>query len=210
MRFLLSLAVLAATCTAYAQGDSEAIQGYTNSASANVNGITAGWTFQPNIALIVTNLGCFAKVFDDNGAVTAIQVGLWAPNGSLLASNSITPGSLLFDQSRYESITPVLLDPGQTYHAGIFYVGGNLGLDVASSTLGGVVFASPDIRSLTVASSSGGFSSPQPQPGTPIGGYLGPNFRYQTAAGGVPEPSSWLLLSLGGMLLAALRRNRRH
>ncbi len=43
----------------------------------------------------MTELGCFAKVFDDNPAVTAVQVGLWDHSGSLLASSSITPGSSL-------------------------------------------------------------------------------------------------------------------
>ena len=84
---------------------------------------TAGWTFQTTNAFTVTELGCFANVFEDNPGVTSVQVGLWDDSGSLLASNSITPASTLFDQTRYESITPVSLSPGQVYHLGVYYSG---------------------------------------------------------------------------------------
>jgi hypothetical protein len=201
MKILLSLAALVAAVTAFAQGTSQAILGYTNSVSVRIDSITAGWTFEPATPLTVTNLGCFAKVFNDN-PVPSVRIGLWAPNGSLLASSTITPGSTLFDQSRYESIAPVQVFPGQTYALGLLYFG-DLGLDVANSFAGGVVQVSPEIKSVTVASGTGGFTAPLPETGSPIGAYLGPNFRYD---GRVPEPSSWLLLGLGGLLLAARRK----
>jgi len=75
MKFLLSLAALAAACTALAQGPSEAILGYADSINGYANS-TVGWTFQSTNALVVTGLGCFAKVLQDNPAVTSIQVGL--------------------------------------------------------------------------------------------------------------------------------------
>jgi hypothetical protein len=178
MKFLLSLAALAATCTAFAQGTSEAILGYTD----NISGFfdtTTGWTFQTTKALTVTELGCFAKVFDDNPAVTAIQVGLWDHNGSLLASNSISPGSILFDQTRYESITPVSLDSGQTYHLGVYYSGGSIGLDAAGPSTGGTVSASPEIQLDGTALSTSGFAFPAEDAGTAGSIYAGPNFQFQ-------------------------------
>ncbi len=201
MKIFLSLAALVAACSAFAQGTSQAILGYSNSISAPIDSYTAGWTFQPTTPLTITNLGCFAKVFIDN-PVPSVRVGLWAPNGSLLASTNITPGSPLFDQTRYESVTPVQVFPGQTYSVGILYFG-TLGVDLASSFAGGSVQTSPEIQSVTVASGSGGFSAPTPEAGLAIGGYFGPNFRYE---GRVPEPSSWLLLGLGGLFLAGRRR----
>jgi hypothetical protein len=59
MKFMLSLAALTATCTALAQGTSEAILSYTDSISGFVSA-TAGWTFQATNSLAVTELGCFA------------------------------------------------------------------------------------------------------------------------------------------------------
>src|ERR1039458_7617576 len=93
VKFLIAIAALAATCTGFAKQDSEAILDYAASINAYVD-TTVGWTFQSTNALTVTELGCFAKVFDDNLAVSAILVGLWDHNASPLASNSITPGSI--------------------------------------------------------------------------------------------------------------------
>jgi hypothetical protein len=148
-------------------------------------------------------LGCFAEVFF-NPAITTVQVGLWNDGGELLRSNSITPDSILFDQTRYESITPVSLDPGQIYHLGVYYSGG-LGLEVAGPSTGGSASNSPDIQLDGTASSISGFTYPVEQARTAGSIYVGPNFQYQ---GGVPEPSSWLLLGLGGLLMAAWRRIR--
>ena len=89
MRFLLSMAVLAATCTGFAQGttDAPAIHSYSNSVLAGGVTTTVGWTFQVATSEQVTQLGCFTNVFAYNPAVNAIQVGLWNGSGSLLASN---------------------------------------------------------------------------------------------------------------------------
>jgi len=201
MKFLLSIAALAAACNGWAQGTSEAILNYSNSISGLVTA-TAGWTFQTTTTLFATELGCFTNVFYNNVSVTTIEVGLWGPDGSLLASNSITPASTLFDQSRYGSITPVLLNPGLIYHLGIFFTGGSLGLDVAGSSTGGSVSTMPDIHLRGTAFSASGFAFPAEMPGPDGSIYAGPNFRYQ---GGVPEPSACVLLCLGGLLLAARR-----
>jgi len=205
MKILLSLALLAATCTAFAQGTSQAILGYTNSILASINNpITVGWVFQPATNLTVTELGCFTNAFS---AVSDIRVGLWAPNGSLLASNSITLGSILLDQSRYESVTPVFLEPGQTYRIGLFFPGA-FSVHLATPTVNdGWVFTSPEILSLATAEGTGGFAYPTGgvNSGIPNAAFLGPNFRYE---GRVPEPSSWLLLSLGGLLLVGRCRQR--
>src|ERR1035437_7538576 len=107
MKKLLSLAMLAATWTAFAQGTFEAIQSYDYNITGSVNA-TAGWTFQTTNFLSVTSLGCFADVFVNNATVNSIQVGLWAPDGSLLASSTVTPSSTLFDQTRSEEHTSEL------------------------------------------------------------------------------------------------------
>src|SRR5664279_1072867 len=130
MKFLLSLAALAVTCSGFAQGTS-AILSYSGGISSFGNDTTTGWTFRTATPVNVTALGCFAQVFIDNPSVPSVQVGLWNDSGgSPMASNSVTFSSPLTDQTRYESITPVLLDPGITYHIGIYYPGGSLGLGI--------------------------------------------------------------------------------
>jgi hypothetical protein len=202
MKFLFSLALLAATWTAWGQGTSEAIQGYTYNVTSPVTDATAGWTFQTANNITVTDLGCFDYLFVNKPAGTSIQVGLWGPGGgSPLASDTVTPSSTPFNQTLYQSITPVVLFSGQLYHIGVYY-NGTLGFQVPDAS-GGSVTASPGIQVGALALSASGFAFPAEQSGTAGSIYAGPNFRYQ--GGGVPEPSSWVLLGLGGLLLAARR-----
>ena len=195
MRLLLSIAAVATAWTAAAQGTLQtAIRGYTNEIPAQVYG-TAGGTFQTGF-ITVTELGCFDYVFAQN-AGSVIEVGLWDANGTLLASSTITPTSPLVDQARYESITPVYLDPGKLYHLGAYSPNGSISLSIAAPSLGGVIDTAPEIT-LVAAASSTGFSSPAEIPNTSGAFYLGANFRFEDR---VPEPSSLLLLGLGGLFL---------
>jgi hypothetical protein len=177
MKLLFSIAALTVACSAPAQGALEAVLGYTDNFSAFVDA-TVGWTFQATQTLTVTELGCFAKIFNDNPTVTSIQVGLWDNSGSLLASNAITPGSALFNLTRYEPVSPVSLAPGQTYHLGVYYAGGGMGLDVAGPVAGGTVSTSAGVQLSAAAQSSAGFASPLEQAGTEGSIYAGPNFQF--------------------------------
>lgn len=209
MKILLSLAALAVTCTGLAQGTFEAITGYSDSISSFGNTGTAGWTFQTTTPVTVTELGCFDRVFVENPSVASIQVGLWNNSGGLpIASDSISFSSPLTGQTRYESISPVLLFPGETYHIGIYYSGGGLGLGVAGAAADGSISSSAaiQIRGTALGNPNAGFAFPAEQLGPDGSLYVGPNFLY---AGGVPEPSSWLLLGLGGLLVAARRGKQR-
>jgi hypothetical protein len=179
MKYLISLVALAAMCAGLAQGASEAIVDYEASGTL-AYAPTLGWTFESTNAFAVTQLGCFAKVFEDYPLVTSVQVGLWNNSGLLLASNSITPSSSLVDQTRYETITPVALAARQVYHLGVYYPGSSLGLDVAGPTVGGFVTAAPEIQVDAVAFGSNGFASPVGMPGTAGSIIAGPNFRFQT------------------------------
>ena len=207
MKFLLSMAmVLMAAWTAGAQGTSQpAIRGYTNAITGVVND-TVGWSFRPATNITVTQLGCLANFFPSNPSAL-VQIGLWASNGSLLASNSITLGSTNIGQSLYESVNPVLLTPGNTYLIGAYSTTVPFSLDAVIPDFGGSVSTSLDILSLAGAEGTDGFAIPRGgvNDGVANGAFLGPNFRYQ---GGVPEPSSGLLLALGGLLLAVRRRIR--
>ncbi len=211
MRFLLAIVMLATAWTAGAQGNSQsAIRGYTNAIGGAFEA-TAGWSFQPATTnILVTQLGCVANFFTQNPAAFQVRVGLWTTNGSvtLVTSSFITAASTNIDQSLYESVTPVLLNPSLTYFIGAYFPGSLFTLDVATPTINnGGVNLSLDILGLTSAEGTGGFTAPLGgSDPTPNAAFLGPNFRYE---GGVPEPSAGLLLGLGGLLLAAWRAKQR-
>jgi hypothetical protein len=72
--------------------------------------------------------------------------------------------------------------------------------------LGGSVVTSPQIQVRGSASTGSGFAFPAEEGGANGALYLGPNFRYQI---GVPEPSTWMLLGLAGLLTLARQVTRR-
>ena len=182
MKFLVSLAALAMTCFGSVLGASEAILSYNaNNFSALANG-TFGWAFRPTNSLVVTELGCFANVFEGNSPpIASVQVGLWNDSQVLLASSSITSGSTLSDQTRYEAIIPVALGAGQVYHLGVYYSGGDYLTDFPAPWLGGSVSAPSLIQLVGTAYATNGFVFPPTRPSTAGAIFAGPNFQFQTA-----------------------------
>ncbi len=204
VRTWFAILTLAAIVTARAQGTFEAVISYSNSVAGFIDG-TAGWTFQPLTTIDVTSLGCFDYVITSQGT---ISVGLWSSDGTLLASNSVTPTSTLVNLTRYESITPIALDPGHTYHLGAYSAFGSIGLQAVSPATDppGVVQLSPEIQLGGYANAVGGFVFPAAVPGGAGALYLGPNFQF---AGRVPEPSSSLLLGFGALAFPLMSRAAR-
>ena len=204
MKILLQIAALGLVLTANAQGTSEAVLNFSGSVPASLSD-TVGWTFQPVNSMSVTGLGAFNYIF---AGQSSVQVGLWDANGTLLRSNTITASSAQNNLSRYESITPVLLVPGQVYHLGVYApLTGTIQLQVVAPDFG-TVNLSPDIQ-LRGSAQSGlgtGFAFPAETPPPPPDGiiYLGPNFRYNF----VPEPSAFALLGLGVLAATCFRRKR--
>ena len=166
---------------------------------------TAGGTFKVTSYETVTALGAFDYLFGQNPG--NIQVGLWDSAGNLLASSIITPTDSLDPQTqtRYQSITPVFLDPNHLYHLGAYSPNGTIYLDIAAPATGGAVSTSPQIVLGDSAATSGSFTSPADIPGTPGALYMGANFEFEDR---VPEPSAGLLIGIAGGLFAAGRKWR--
>ena len=182
---------------------------------------TKGWAFL-NYSLInymaVTQLGVFD--YGGDGLVNSHAVGIWAANGTLLASTTIPAGTIapLVDGYRYMPITPVLIPPGAfpirspfTALVAAAYAAGDAD-DQVTPYLGGYV--SPVFVSSYDGSPSNGFYGlgtglpfPGQHFGAPEGEYapalLEVNFQFQV----VPEPAVPLLLAPG--LLYLFLRHRK-
>jgi len=153
--------MLATAWTAGAQGTTAAIQAYAaNGVVGLFDSQTAGWTFQVAAPITITELGCLADFFPHNPAATQIRVGLWASDGSRLASTSITPG--------------------QTYQIGAYWAEGLFSLDAAFPLYGGTVTPATTILLLGSALGDGGYTAPLTEAGGDGGTYLGPNFLFQS------------------------------
>lgn len=168
-----------------------------------------GYSFTTSETLSVEQLGLFDP--GANGLGDPHEVGLWDSAGNLLAQAVITSSSAATASAfaghawRFESITPVQIAPG-TYKLGAFYrttadtfVGSSeavqAGLQLHSAisygqayvTTGGTEFFTEPVSTLNAQF-------------TP--GFFGPNMNFTV----VPEPSTFALVSLAG--LVGLRRRR--
>jgi hypothetical protein len=197
MKLLLAIIAATALCTAYGQSSFEAIQGYNNPTAAFWEG-TAGGTFTVTNNITVTALGAFNYLFQLNQGT--IQVGLWDAAGNLMASNTISSTSPLVNQSRYQSIDPVYLDPNHLYRLGAYSTNGTIYLNVAAPGLGGSVSNSPPVVLDNSALFEGAFAAPLTVTNTPGAFYLGPNFTFENR---IPEPAAGLLLCMAGLLFGA-------
>jgi hypothetical protein len=204
MKHLLATIVACSLLTStFAQGNFEGVTSTTGASASGLFSGTAGWAFQAVSGFEVAELGVFDYLLQE-APIGPVTVGLWAENGTLLASADVSNSSPLVNQSRYSSIAPVLLAGGQTYFLGAFrstgftinVFGPGMGQDSAFTT-------TLNIQYLGLASNTNAaFAIPQLETGGGSLLYAGPNFR-------VPEPSSFALMALGMAGFALYRRVRK-
>lgn len=92
------------------------------SSDDTTSGVGISYGFDVNGGdITVTDLGLWDELQDGFGS--DYLVGLFTPNGTLIASVSIQPGtgSELFGEFRYEPIEPVVLENGNAYVLVAFY-----------------------------------------------------------------------------------------
>src|ERR1051325_631205 len=178
----------------------EGILTYTATDVGYVAG-TSGWSFVPTTPISVTSLGCFDYVLSVNQ--NPLLIGLWASDGTLLASHNVSTASPLLNQTHYESISPVSLNAGLTYYLGAYSAAqGIVVLNASEPTSGGVVNTSANIQLGQAGANFSGFAVPNNLQGSPGSAFLTANFQYV-----VPEPSAAALWSLAAAALA-WHRNR--
>ena len=162
---------------------------------------TIGFQFRTQTDIRVTALGAFDHLGD--GFIDAHAVGIWTVgNESPLITATIPAGagSSLVGAFRYADIAGFTLTANTDYivAASAFY--GSVGDLYASLILANQFYASPGI---TFEGSRGAAEAPGlnyptgfREPLSPT--TFGANFQFAT----IPEPSTWILLMLGGGLLA--------
>jgi hypothetical protein len=196
--------------TPIAQSSVEAMLNYTptdgsaiySTIFADING-PISWTFEPTTDMDVTTLGAFNYIVPHGG----VEVGLWDSSGDLLASEMITPASLLVDQTLYQSITPVALTADEIYYLAAYSTAGSLQAIVVTpdSAPNGFATMSPDIQLGEVAyNPNSGFAFPSTVDGDPGDAIIAPNFEYVAT----PEPTTLALAGAGSLVF--LFRYRRH
>jgi hypothetical protein len=191
-----ALAFIVCTHTTFAF---EGIMTYSASDGGYAFG-SSGWTFTPLDNISVTMLGCFDYVLANQ---SPISVGLWASDGTLLASDVVNSGSPLLNQSRYESVSPVNLNAGMTYYLAAYSTDGQIVLVAAEPSNGGVVNTSSHIQLGQAVYNPSGFAFPNNFTGSAGSAFLTANFQYV-----VPEPSSTMLSIAGAAFACRKRRSK--
>jgi len=166
------------------------------------NDQTVGWMFNVDSVITVTHLSWYDH---DQDGIDEHEVGIWAPDASLVASVVIPSGTAatLDGIWRIVDIPDVVLQVGAGYVVGGY--NGASSTDVLKANTSQTV--APQITFVDAMYSETGLGFVRPdQFSIATSGFYGPSFNYQVGA--VPEPATMLALAAGGAALLR-RRNRK-
>ncbi len=128
--------VMMVVCAPMAWG--QAVTGFVggneyDSYYGSVGGDVVGWRFTVTTALNISDLGVWNA--DQTGALeSSHQVGVWDESQALMASVTVESSGTVVGDWIYASITPVTLNPGQTYTIGVSYASGDDDWYISSAT----------------------------------------------------------------------------
>lgn len=203
LKTILILAVGVCSSAALAQGP--AMDWATNGTNTASTTSTRGYSFNvlnPN-GINVTHL----SFFDDlgNGLNTSHDVGIWNSAGTLLASTTISAGTVdpldATGKFRSRAISPIFLAAGTDYVvAGVFLANS----DLQAINMTGLVMGSGITYGQTRFNNNGVNSLSFPTSTISQVGLPGGSFSYAP----VPEPATMAAMGLGIAALLRRRRNR--
>jgi hypothetical protein len=174
----------------------DAVTGYSGGIWITAPRITAGWEFNLNATVQVTDLGMWSPgVLYENH-----DVGIWDHNGTLLCSTTVLMGDPMTGSWAWHSVAGPVLGPGD------YVIGAYLLHSWDYGLARGVVATDPAVTYVQDRFSYGpGLMCPVSNDPSGETGYFGPNFRFDV----VPEPAFYqpgVLILLGGLGALLLRK----
>jgi Domain of unknown function (DUF4082) len=162
---------------------------------------TLGFRFHSETDFQVTALGAFDYLGD--GFTQSHLMGLWeATSRTLIVTATIGSGTggTLDGQFRYVDVPAVSLSANTEYIVAVSDFYGSV-QDLYGSVPADAFTMTPGLTYLgpQSAGEAAGLVFPELQIGAPFSGVFGANFQFTV----VPEPSTWALLSVGGILATA-------
>ncbi|HOC42155.1 MAG TPA: DUF4082 domain-containing protein [Thermoanaerobaculales bacterium] len=149
---------------------------YSSYYSPSVAGDVVGFRFTVSSPLQVFDLGVW-NADSVGGLDTPHQVGIWDGSQMLIASVTVDPATgTPLGQWTYNAITPVVLNPGETYTIGALYVAG--GTDYYISGASSMTTAPEVTWVQSVYPAAGELGFVYPAGNTTSFGRFGPNFNF--------------------------------
>jgi hypothetical protein len=169
------------------QADSVAIQSFADGSGTSGSGCTAGWVFEANSDITVTQLG-----FYNTGLSGPVPVGLWDSSGNLLGSVTVNAGDPSLNNFLYDPVSGIPLTAGQTYTIGALQT-----YATVWGTSDSLVTAPQVSFEENAFIYNGTLTDPTSTDSGQEIGYFGPNFQFTASA---PEHPS-LLVTLALLII---------
>jgi hypothetical protein len=202
---MITLMLTAAACgSAIAQ--TPAMDWATNGTNGTGSTSTRGYSFDvtETLGIMVTHLSFFDNLGD--GLAESHDVGLWDSAGTLLASTTISAGTVdpldATGKFRTTAIAPIFLAAGDDYVVAAVFLNGSS--DLQAINLVGLAMGTGLAYGETRFNNNGIPTLSFPTSTIAANGLPGGSFQY----GPVPEPATFVALGLGVAVLALRRRSR--